>query len=115
VAVPTTALGEFVDRVPGVVSTLRPDAEVWLFGHAADGNVHVNVTGIDPDDEAVDGAVFELAAALGGSVSAEHGIGTAKRKWLHLNRSEPEIAVFEALKKALDPDAILNPSVLFGG
>ena len=88
---------------------------MWLFGHAADGNVHVNVTGVAPDDDAVDDAVFRLAVQLGGSVSAEHGIGTAKRQWLHLNRSEAEIAVFGRLKTALDPDGVLNPSVLFPG
>jgi FAD/FMN-containing dehydrogenase len=115
VAVPIAAIGELVGRVPGTVSSVRKDAEVWMFGHAADGNVHVNVTGVDPDDDAVDTAVFELAASLGGSVSAEHGIGIAKRKWLHLNRSETEIAVFRSLKQTLDPDTVLNPSVLFGG
>ena len=113
VALPTATLAEFVDRVPGVVGSVSQGAEVWLFGHAADGNVHVNVTGLAPGDEAVDDAVFHLAAQLGGSVSAEHGIGTAKRKWLHLNRSESEIAVFGQLKAALDPDWVLNPSVLF--
>jgi FAD/FMN-containing dehydrogenase len=109
------ALAEFVGRVHAVVASVSRTAEVWLFGHAADGNIHVNVTGIAPDDETVDDAVFRLAAELGGSVSAEHGIGTAKRRWLHLNRTESEIAVFEALKGALDPDRVLNPSVLFGG
>jgi FAD/FMN-containing dehydrogenase len=112
VSVPIAALAEFVERVEDVVSSQRPGAEVWLFGHAADGNVHVNVTGLDPDDEAVDDAVFSLAAALGGSVSAEHGIGTAKRRWLSLSRSADEVAAFRAIKAALDPDGILNPSVL---
>ena len=53
-----------------------------------------------------------FAAGLGGSISAEHGIGTAKRPWLHLNRSETEIAAFRAIKQALDPAGILNPNVL---
>jgi FAD/FMN-containing dehydrogenase len=51
-------------------------------------------------------------ADLGGSISAEHGIGVAKRAWLHLNRSPEELAVFRALKQALDPGGILNPGVL---
>ena len=47
-----------------------------------------------------------------GSISAEHGIGTAKRKWLSLSRSPEEIAAFRAIKLALDPDGVLNPNVL---
>jgi FAD/FMN-containing dehydrogenase len=113
ISVPLAALPEFVERVGPVVESLRPRAEVWLFGHAGDGNIHVNVTGLDPDDEAVDAAVFELASSLGGSVSAEHGVGTAKRRWLSLCRSSAELEVFSAIKHALDPTAILNPSVLF--
>ena len=89
-----------------------PSARVWLFGHAADGNVHVNVTGVDPDDDAVDELVLRLVADLGGSISAEHGIGRAKARWLHLNRTPPEIQAFGAIKAALDPDGIMNPGVL---
>ena len=59
VSLPTAALAGFVERAPGVVAAVSPSAEVWLFGHAADGNVHVNVTGLAPDDEAVDDAVFK--------------------------------------------------------
>jgi FAD/FMN-containing dehydrogenase len=112
VTLPAGRLADFVDRVPSVVAGVAPTAAVWLFGHAADGNVHVNVTGLDPADDRVDGAVFELVASMGGSISAEHGIGTAKRRWLHLNRSPEEIAVFRAVKSALDPAGVLNPSVL---
>jgi FAD/FMN-containing dehydrogenase len=112
VSLPAAELAPFVERVPKVVAELVPDAQVWLFGHAADGNVHVNVTGLHPDDDRVDAAVFELVAEAGGSISAEHGIGTAKRRWLHLNRSQAEIAAFRALKSALDPAGILNPAVL---
>jgi FAD/FMN-containing dehydrogenase len=98
--------------VPAAVAAMRPTAATWLFGHAADGNVHVNVTGIPPDDDVVDDVVLRLAADLGGTVSAEHGIGTAKRAYLGLNRSPAEIAAFRALKRAFDPDGILNPNVL---
>ena len=98
--------------MPEAVSAVAPGAETWLFGHAADGNVHVNVTGLAPDDPRVDDTVLRLAAQLGGTISAEHGIGTAKRAYLSLNRSEAEIAAFRAVKRALDPDGILNPNVL---
>ena len=72
----------------------------------------MNVTGVDPDDERVDDAVLMLVAGFGGSISAEHGIGVAKTRWLGLNRSEAEIAAFRAIKAALDPDGLLNPRVL---
>ena len=112
VTLPFGALAEFVDRVPAEVRAVDPAAQTWLFGHAGDGNVHVNVTGPSPTDDGVDEAVLALVAGYGGSISAEHGIGAAKRRWLHLARSDSEIAAFRSVKRALDPDGILNPNVL---
>jgi FAD/FMN-containing dehydrogenase len=60
----------------------------------------------------VEDAVLRLVSGLGGSISAEHGIGTAKRQWLHLNRTPAELDAFRAIKTALDPKGILNPHVL---
>jgi FAD/FMN-containing dehydrogenase len=94
------------------VATLDPDARLWVFGHIGDGNLHLNVTGLDPADDRVDEAVLTLVAEAGGSISAEHGIGVAKARWLPLARSPEEIATFRAIKSALDPDGILNPGVL---
>ena len=112
VTLPADRLPAFVARVPEVVARLAPHARAWMWGHAADGNIHVNVTGVEPGDDEVDDAVLRLVASLGGSISSEHGIGTAKRRWLHLSRSPAEIDAFRALKRALDPDGILNPNVL---
>jgi FAD/FMN-containing dehydrogenase len=112
VTLPHEALGEFVNRVRTCVAHFAPNAGVWLFGHAGDGNIHVNVTGVDPDDERITDAVLRLVADLHGSISAEHGIGTAKRKWIHLTRTPEELAVFRAIKQALDPRGTLNPNVL---
>lgn len=112
VTVPLRALARFVDEVPAVVAAVAPAARTWLFGHLGDGNIHVNVTGVAPDDEAVDDAVLRLVAARGGSISAEHGIGTAKRRWLHLSRTPAEVAAFRAIKRALDPAGVLNPGAL---
>ena len=112
VTLPADALAEFLVAVPAIVAAVHPTARTWLFGHVADGNVHVNVTGVEPGDFAVDDAVLRLVAGLGGSISAEHGIGTAKRRWLSLARSDAEIAAFRAIKRALDPAGILNPNVL---
>jgi FAD/FMN-containing dehydrogenase len=112
VTLPASTLAAFIDEVPDVVRAARPQAMTWLFGHVGDGNVHVNVTGLEADDSAVDDRVMHQVAELGGSISSEHGIGTAKRRWLHLNRSDAELAAFRRLKAALDPAGILNPNVL---
>jgi FAD/FMN-containing dehydrogenase len=108
VTLPLGSLAAFVDEVREVT---RPHRCV-LFGHAADGNVHVNLVGPAPDDETVDDAVLRLVAERAGSISAEHGIGTAKKRWLHLNRSAAEIDAFRAIKAALDPAGMLNPNAL---
>jgi FAD/FMN-containing dehydrogenase len=112
VTLPFGSLADFIGRVPGTVQAIAPAARTWLFGHAGDGNMHVNVSGLAPDDDRVDEGVFRLVAEFGGSISAEHGIGSAKRRWLHLSRSPDEISTFRALKRALDPDGVLNPNVL---
>jgi len=109
VTLPGPRLAAFCDELPAV---LPPAARLWLFGHVADGNLHVNVTGVDPADEAVDDAVLRLVASHGGSISAEHGIGRAKRPWLHLVRSAAELAAMRRIKDALDPSGLLNPGVL---
>jgi FAD/FMN-containing dehydrogenase len=112
VTLPAPELAAFIERVPAVVAEADARAATWLFGHVADGNVHVNITGVAADDLTVDDRVLTYAAGLGGSISAEHGIGTAKRPWLHLNRSAAEIGAFRSIKGALDPAGILNPNVL---
>jgi len=112
VTLPASALAAFVAAVPAVVTAAAPGARTHLFGHLGDGNVHVNITGVDADDNRPDEAVLRLVAAHGGSISAEHGIGRAKAPWLALSRSPAEIAAFRAIKAALDPAGILNPGVL---
>jgi FAD/FMN-containing dehydrogenase len=114
VTLPADQLARFVHDVPDRVRAVAPDAQVWLFGHAGDGNVHVNVTGVAPDDERITDTVLRYVASLHGSISAEHGIGTAKRAYLSLVRSAEEIALFRAIKTAFDPTGILNPHVLAG-
>ena len=112
VTLPFDALAAFVADVPAAVAAVAPAARTWLFGHVADGNVHVNVTGVAPDDMAADDAVLGMVVDRGGSISSEHGIGTAKKAWLARTRSPAELAAFRALKTALDPAGILNPNVL---
>jgi len=113
VTLPLAGLAEFMAVVPSVVREVEPAAATWLFGHVGDGNIHVNVTGIAPDAAGLDEHVYRYVVACGGSISAEHGIGTAKARWLSLNRSPDEMAAMRAIKHALDPVGILNPHVLF--
>ncbi len=114
VTLPLSRLAEFEARVREVVADAAPGSTLILFGHLGDGNLHVNVVGPAPDDEAVDDAVLHLVAGLDGSISAEHGIGRAKVSWLGLSRPEAELAAMRTLKSALDPHGLLNPGVLLG-
>jgi FAD/FMN-containing dehydrogenase len=112
VAVPLAALADAVAAVPGVVSAAAPDARTILFGHVAEGNLHVNVLNAVDEAEQVSDGVLRLVASYGGSISAEHGVGRAKREWLHLSRSAEEIALMRAIKLAVDPGGLFNPGVL---
>jgi FAD/FMN-containing dehydrogenase len=110
VSVPLRALPELVARLDDTVTAVAPKARVIVFGHVNEGNLHVNV--LDGGEEVVE-PVLRLVAALGGSISSEHGIGRAKAAWLELSRSPEEIATMRRIKDALDPDHLLNPGVLF--
>ena len=114
VTLPLPALAGFCDDVRAAVGRIAPAARTILFGHVGDGNVHVNVVGGAVPDE-VDAAVLHLVAEAGGSISAEHGIGRAKRAFLHLGRSPAELEAFRRIKAALDPAGVLNPNVLLPG
>ncbi|MEA2622479.1 MAG: hypothetical protein QOH61_1389 [Chloroflexota bacterium] len=113
VAVPLGRLAAFEGRVRALIASVAPSAQTVIWGHAGDGNFHVNVLGLPPDDVTVDDAVLRLAVEMGGSISAEHGIGRAKTRWLPIDRSPADLAAMRAIKRALDPAGILNPGVLF--
>ena len=115
VGVPLSQLARFAEEVVAVVARVAPGARTIVFGHLGDGNVHVNVLGPDPEDDAVDEAVLRLAAECGGTISAEHGVGVAKARWLSLTRSDGELRAMKAIKRALDPDGILNPGAVLPG
>jgi FAD/FMN-containing dehydrogenase len=112
VAVPVSRLAAYATEVREAIRAVAPDASVYLYGHVGDGNLHVNVVGPPPEDEAADGAILELAIAMGGTVSAEHGIGVAKVAWLERDRGAADVAAMRAIKQALDPTWMLNPGVL---
>jgi FAD/FMN-containing dehydrogenase len=113
VSVPSSRYAELVERAPEAVAAVAPEARTIVYGHVGDGNLHVNVLGPAPDDPRADDAVLELVLELGGSVSAEHGIGVAKVGWLMRDRGEETVAAMRAIKAAWDPAGILNPGVLF--
>ena len=84
-----------------------------MFGHLADGNIHVEILGPPAEESDVDTAVLECISRYGGSISAEHGIGRMKVDHLHLSRSSEEITAMRAIKDAWDPQGLMNPGVLF--
>jgi FAD/FMN-containing dehydrogenase len=109
VSLPAARLVEVWDALPELVGVGR----TILYGHLNESNLHVNLLDVpDAEEAAVADRVLRLVAGLGGSISAEHGIGRAKTPWLHLTRSPAELAVMRAIKTALDPTGILNPGVL---
>jgi FAD/FMN-containing dehydrogenase len=112
VSVPAARWVTLASEVGAVVRSVDPSAQVIIYGHVADGNLHVNVVPVAEADGRHEDAVFGFVASLGGSISAEHGIGALKARWLPLVRSEQECALFARIRSAFDPDGILNPHVL---
>ncbi len=104
----------FARAIDKAVKTIHEDAYAIVFGHAGDGNLHVNVKHPPPDrrDE-VSKLVYGITGDFEGSISAEHGIGILKRPYLRISRTEEEIETMRTLKRALDPHGILNPGRIF--
>ncbi len=117
VSVPVSRVPEFVERANAEVERIMPGARPFPFGHFGDGNVHYNISqpvGMDKDAylarwDDLAGAAYGLAIELGGSISAEHGIGRMKRDLLPGVKDDTEMALMRTLKDALDPNGILNP------
>ena len=111
-------------RVPEMIRALeaisaRYNVPIVNFGHAGDGNIHVNVM-VDLKEEGMRATVdrvldeiFRTTVALGGSVSGEHGIGTAKMPFIGLELDAATLATMRAIKQALDPHDIMNPGMIF--
>lgn len=111
IGVPPDRLVEF-ERDAATICE-RFGGRLFVFGHLAEGNAHANVLNVDPDDEDIDDALLRLVASLGGTISAEHGVGVLKRRWLPLTRDDTDRAAMRGVKAALDPAGLLNPGVLF--
>ena len=117
VVVPKGRIPQLFDLVAKIAADYR--LRIPCFGHAGDGNIHVNIM-VDPDnaDEVsraheAERVLFEGVVALEGSISGEHGIGFAKARFLPLELSEEEIALMKRVKAAFDPHGILNPGKIF--
>jgi FAD/FMN-containing dehydrogenase len=110
--VPAAQWVRLATTVAAAVAAVDPGATVLGYGHVADGNLHVNVVPAAPADGRHEDAVFGLVAELGGSISAEHGIGVLKGRWLGLARSAAERELFARIRHAFDPAGTLNPAIL---
>ncbi|WP_316013444.1 FAD-binding oxidoreductase [Roseobacter sp. HKCCA0434] len=121
ISVPLSRLPEFVERGREVVASVLPDARINCFGHVGDGNLHYNVFPAPGRDRAeyesapVQRAVHDLAHDLGGSVSAEHGVGRLKAPDLDRYSDAGRLRAQRAIKAALDPNGILNPGAVVSG
>ena len=121
VAVRISAMPAFLAEADALLGREYPDFEVVWFGHIGDGNLHINV--LKPANlsqeafaERCGGVTAHLAELLekhGGSISAEHGIGLAKKPYLLGTRSAGEIELMRGIRHAFDPNGIMNPGKLF--
>jgi FAD/FMN-containing dehydrogenase len=116
VSLPVATMEGYLAQVQGDLKAAFGEVKVWIFGHLADGNLHIGLYAGDlgaEDHARVERIVYEPLAALGGSVSAEHGIGLRKKPYLGISRTPEEIAVMRQVKAVLDPQGILNPGKVF--
>ena len=117
VSVPVSQIPMLIERGSALAQTLAPEGEVVAYGHAGDGNLHFNLSqkpGADIDaflarKAALENAMYDLVESLGGSISAEHGIGRLKVDEFARRADPVELAVMHTLKAALDPKGIMNP------
>jgi FAD/FMN-containing dehydrogenase len=121
VSVPISRIGAFIGAASQALTTRFPGVRVDAFGHVGDGNIHFDVLGPPGADPAAHAAgrdagariVHDLVVSLGGSISAEHGLGTMKTAEAAAYKSPVEVAALRAVRAALDPQRIMNPRVLF--
>lgn len=116
VSLPLAAIDGFTTAAVELVAAHAPDAIPVLFGHIGEGNLHLNLVRCTLDgarEKALYSAMMGLIAEHGGNVSSEHGVGTRKRDYLQMARTEADIAAMRTVKSALDPTGYLNSAVLF--
>ncbi len=117
IVVPLSRLPEAVGGIHGLARQNR--VECACFGHAGDGNIHVNLLVDTGDQEALQRAdrtvdsIFELVIELGGSITGEHGVGTTKQRFIGMELKPEVMAAMVRIKQALDPRGVLNPGKIF--
>ncbi|MEX2450809.1 MAG: FAD-binding oxidoreductase [Rhodospirillales bacterium] len=117
VAVPVSRIAEFLERAGAIALSVVPDLRLVTFGHLGDGNIHFNLSqpvGAQAEEylahrHEISRKVLDLVVSLGGSFSAEHGIGRQKLKELNLYKADVERDLMHSLKRTLDPAGIMNP------
>lgn len=120
IAVPVSRIPDFIRRADAALQVAFPDLRIVCFGHIGDGNLHYNqskAAALENDKfiaqtDAVNRIVHDIVNDLGGSVSAEHGLGQLKREENRRYKSEVELDLMLAVKNALDPEGLLNPGKL---
>ena len=119
ISVPVASLPDFALMAAAEVERRVPGSHVIAFGHLGDGNLHFNVRAPDAsgwsaaEAGAISGLVYDLVHAAGGSISAEHGIGTLKKAELARLLPPARLAMMRAVKQAVDPAGIMNPGKIF--
>jgi len=121
IAVPVAKVPEFIATADAALLQAFPGVRICAFGHVGDGNIHYDVLASAGGDEALhaerrDAAariVHDIADGLGGSISAEHGLGTMKTAEALRYKDPVAVAAMRAVRLALDPHRIMNPRVLF--
>ena len=119
ISVPVSKTPEFLARANAALEKQHAGVRIVAFGHMGDGNFHYTAmqpVGADPaafPGPALTRTVYEIATALGGSISAEHGIGVARRSDLARFKDSESLALMRAVKRAIDPANVMNPRVLF--
>ena len=115
VVVPLSRIADLIGALPALERKYR--LKIYAFGHAGDGNIHLNITaeGKERMAEVETGVreVLQRVLDLGGTMSGEHGVGLAKRPYLTMELSAESIRLQRGVKKVFDPKNILNPGKIF--
>jgi FAD/FMN-containing dehydrogenase len=120
ISVPVSLIAEFIARADAALRAAFPNVRIVCFGHIGDGNLHYNQSRPDAQSNvdfimqtsAVNCIVHDLVHELGGSISAEHGLGQLKREEVLRYKSDTEMDLMRAVKQALDPRGLMNPGKL---